>query len=117
MALTTLEEAKKCPRCSLPGEDRKVIPAPAAAHLPRGTTIHLIYCMTELCPWFQTCWQVQVNADGSIPAPKDHTHEPKVYAGIEGHDDLAEKIREALMLQREMEVKPGGEINNPNSTR
>lgn len=118
MGLTTLEEAKICPRCGQPGEDRMTLPAPAAANFKAGTTIHMIYCMVKVCRWYETCWQVQVNPDGSIPAPRDHTGEPKIYANIEGHTDLANKIQEALMLQREMEIDPGRrEIRNPRSPR
>jgi hypothetical protein len=113
MALSTFEEAKLCPKCNQPGEDMQTIPAPAQARLPRGTTIHLIYCRTELCRWFDTCWQVQVNPDGSVPAPKDHTGEPKLYANIEGHDEIAQQIRDALALQVIAETKPGSEIRNP----
>lgn len=116
MTLPTFEEARLCPRCNQPGEDRTTIPAPAAANLKRGTTIHMIYCTTKLCPWYDTCWNVQVNPDGSIPAPRNHKGEPKLYANIEGHDDLAAKIQEALMLQRKMETDPGRrEIRNPRS--
>lgn len=89
-----------------------------SANLPRGTMIHLIYCETELCPWYNTCWQVQVNPDGSIPYPKDHRGEPKLYANIEGHDQLAAQIRDALELQRLKEIKPGNrEVRNPNTNQ
>lgn len=114
MEQPTFEEARNCPRCGMPGEDRQTIPAPPAAGLKRGTTIHLIYCVTEMCRWFDTCWHVQINPDGSIPPPKDHTGEPKLYANIEGHDELAKKIQEALELQRLQEIEPGKrEIRNP----
>lgn len=112
--MATYEEARQCPKCGQSGEDAKTIPAPTTAHLARGTTIHLIYCRQKLCKWFDTCWQVQVNPDGSIPEPKDHTGEPKLYANVEGHNELAKKIEEALMIQREREVTPDQrEIRNP----
>lgn len=110
---TTFEEAKQCPKCGKPGEDRSVTPAP---NLPIGTTLHHIYCTTELCPWYNTAWVVQVNKDGSIPAPKNHTGEPKHYQQLDD-PDLEKRIIEALELQREMETQKGSEIRNPNSGR
>lgn len=91
--LPAFEEAKLCPKCGKPGEDRKSTPAP---NMPRGTTLHFIYCMTELCPWFDTCWMVQVNVDGTIPEKKDHTFTKKEYVGFEGHDQRAMALIEEL---------------------
>ena len=106
MTLTTFEEAKLCPKCGRTGEDRAQIPAPRDAKLPRGTKIHFIYCVTELCRWFNTPWQVQVNPDGSIPAPRNHSGEHKVYANIEGHDDMALALAKNLKQQFEDEQDP-----------
>src|ERR1035437_8104751 len=83
---STYEQAKCCPKCGRPGEVRKIR---VAQDLPWGTKIHEIYCVTELCIWFDTPWFVQVNADGSIPAPTSHIGEKKIYEGFEGHDEQA----------------------------
>jgi hypothetical protein len=106
----TFETAKICPKCGKAGNDRRTIPVPQAG---KGVTVHLIYCETELCPWYETCWQVQVNPDGTIPAPSNHTGEKKIYAGIEGHDDVARQIMENLERQRIQETEPGAEIRRP----
>lgn len=108
--LTTFEKAKLCPQCGRSGEDRKSMPAQG---MPRGTTIHLIYCTTELCTWYNTCWMIQVNADGSVPPPQDHTRSEKIYQGFEGHDELAHDIELALQLQAEQETMKGAEVRNP----
>ena len=60
---TTFEEAKLCPKCSMPGEDVATTPAEKD---PRKT-IHTIYCRNDQCTWFNTPWLVQVNPDGSVP--------------------------------------------------
>lgn len=113
MAETTFEQAKRCPKCGKPGED-----SPKTTPGPKGSRVHQIFCRTELCPWYNTPWMVQVNRDGTIPPPQDHTRSPKVYEGFEGHDELAKQIMEALEIQRQMETDPDQsrhEIRNPNS--
>jgi len=109
MAATTFEEAKLCPKCSLPGEDRAVKAG------PHGSKVHTIYCVTKLCPWYDTPWMVQVNADGSIPPPQDHRGKPKVYEGFEGHDEMAKNIIDNLNAQYVAEQRPGYEVRNPRS--
>jgi hypothetical protein len=103
---TTFEAAKLCPKCGKPGEETMARPVP---NMPRGTRVVTVYCRTVLCPWENTPWMVQVNPDGSIPAPKDHTKTPKHYVGFEGHDGLAEQIKDALERDVEAQLR-GGEI-------
>lgn len=110
MTQPTFEEAKVCPKCGKPGEDTSSIAAPG---LPRGTRVHTIFCRTELCRWHNTCWYVQVNPDGSVPVAKNHSGEPKLYAGFEGHDDRAKDIIAGLKAQAEAETEPGAEVRNP----
>jgi hypothetical protein len=117
MTETTYEEATRCPKCGNPGEVAIKAPAPRQARLPRGTQIHTVYCRRELCPWNNTCWMVQVNADGTVPAPKNHRGEPKLYAGFEGHDnqanELIKQVRENAALEEEQQRQPGHEQRNP----
>lgn len=108
---TTFEEAKVCPKCAKPGEDRMT--KPAGRDLPLGTTIHMIYCNTELCPWYNTCWMVQVNPDGSIPPPKNHTMSPKLYSGFEGHNEEAERVLAYVKAEEARQREVGAEIRNP----
>lgn len=108
--LTTLEEASLCPKCRRTGDKRKEIPVNDSS-VPKGTKVILIYCGTELCPWYDTPWQVTVNPDGSIPAPRDHTNEPKLYAGVEGHDEQAAALIAAIKANAARETKPGAEID------
>jgi hypothetical protein len=110
--ITTYEEAKKCPKCGRVGEVRGKRQAP---NLPRGTMIHTVYCVTELCKWFDTPFYVQVNPDGSVPPPRNHTGEKKHYIGFEGHDDLAKRIVDNVRAQHEKEKDEHYEIKNPNS--
>lgn len=108
MTAPTFETARKCPKCDNPGEDRGTIPAPI-----RGAKLHQIYCVTKLCPWYDTVYYVQVNQDGSIPAPKDHTGQPKLYGGFEDHDKRAKDLVETLKRNAQAETKPGGAEISP----
>lgn len=105
---TSYEDATRCPKCQEPGNVRQKRPAPKGANLPRGTSIHTVYCVNERCKWFETPWLVQINADGTVPEPKDHRGAQKTYAGVEGHDAEAQRIINALTMQRELETKRGG---------
>lgn len=107
---TTYEEAKLCPKCGKPGEETKSI---SVRGMARGTTAKTIYCRTNLCPWENTPWMVQVNPDGSIPPPQDHTGRPKMYSGFEGHDGQAEELIRRLKVAAKAETEKGTEIKNP----
>jgi hypothetical protein len=108
MADTTFEEASRCPKCKKPGEDAGVMRMPLGTGLPRGTTVHQIFCRNEGCEWFSTPWMVQVNPDGSVPAPRDHTGEAKVYVGFEKHDQEARDIKAALQAEKDASTVEGG---------
>lgn len=111
--VTTLEEAKRCPKCGNYGEDRIQRPVDRSTGLKAGTMVHIIYCVTEICPWFNTCWMVQVNKDGSIPPPQNHTGHPKVYQGFEGHDQQAKELIDFLKAEEKAQTQPGTEVRNP----
>jgi hypothetical protein len=115
MADTSYEEATRCPKCGNPGDVVKKEAAPAGANLPRGTQIHTVYCRHPLCPWYNTCWLVQVNSDGSVPPPQNHTFSPKLYHGFEGHDEEAARIVASLRATQQLSLQPDkhGEIRNP----
>lgn len=61
MAETTLEEAKRCPRCGESGEKHSERPVGG------GAKVITFHCKNEGCAWFNTGWGVQINRDGSIP--------------------------------------------------
>lgn len=107
MTQTALEEAKTCPKCGIIGEVTKTIPAP---NLPRGTRLLTVTCKTMFCKWYDTNWFVQINPDNTVPAPRDHTGEPKHYVGFEGHDDQALEIVKRLKADAEREQNGGYEI-------
>lgn len=102
-ARPVFEQASRCPKCDTPGEDRNTSPG------PNGSTLHHVYCVNEKCVWYNTpCQLIQVNKDGSIPPPKDHTGEKKIYQGFEGHDQRAAELIETLKRNAQAELRPGG---------
>jgi hypothetical protein len=60
--MTTLEDAKRCPRCEKSGRV-----GPPKNTLRPGTQVVVVTCETVGCPWEGTGWPVQINPDGSIP--------------------------------------------------
>lgn len=62
---TTYEEAKRCPKCKVPG----VLKLTKAGER-RGSKIEVFHCETQGCKWYGTGWTVQINADGTIPTRK-----------------------------------------------
>jgi hypothetical protein len=107
----TYEEAIKCPKCKNPGEVKKV--QPLKGRTPKGgigSKLHHVYCKSVLCPWYDTLYFVQVNADGSVPPPTNHTGSPKLYQGFEGHDQEANRLLDTLKRNAQRETEPGAEI-------
>jgi hypothetical protein len=106
---TTFEEASRCPSCGQPGKDTKSIPIPLGTPgVTRGAKIHTIQC--------QNCdfgvWLVQVDPDGSVPPPQDHTKRPKMYLGFEGHDqqarDILAAVRKNVAAEAQKSTQEGG---------
>jgi hypothetical protein len=103
---STYEEATRCPKCGKPGDVRSKQAAPKTL-LP-GTQIHHVYCITELCRWYNTAWMVQVNRDGSVPPPTNHTGRNKMYIQDKDADRMAAEIRASIDRQIEIETQHGG---------
>jgi hypothetical protein len=62
MAETTFEEAKRCPKCQVPGMEVR-----EQKLAENKGKVHFIECINPVCKWFQTSWMVQVRPDGTIP--------------------------------------------------
>jgi len=107
MSEETFEDRTHCPKCKEAGEETSSVPAPEA---PKGTTLKTIYCRNKRCRWFDTCWMVQVNPDGSVPEPVDHSKKPKSYLGFETHKEEAAQIMAALERDRQASMNPHSEI-------
>jgi hypothetical protein len=106
MTAPTFEEAKRCPRCDKPGEDRKqMVVLGKSFKGGKAPVAHTIYCVTELCPWYNTPWIVQVNGDGTIPPPQDHSRTQKEYVGDFGTPEEAKALIDSLRRQAASETK------------
>lgn len=104
-AESSYEAASRCPKCNNPGEVRSKKPAPNSI---RGTMLLHIYCTSVLCPWYNTAWMVQVNPDGTVPEPKNHTGANKMYVTDKKADEMAAQIRAAIDHQLSVETSQGG---------
>lgn len=88
--MTTVEDAKRCPRCDQPG-DQTVTTAG-----PKGSKLYTFVCNNRLCRWYSTGWIVQVNADGSIPERKGGEKE---FTTPKDFDERSKKVEEMLRQQ------------------
>jgi len=104
----SFEQAKDCPKCGKPGEVRRVTASRDGTGRP--VELHLVYCTTELCKWFDSPWVVQVNSDGSIPKAYSQIGEKK-YPRIS--QESMTKIEDNVKRQLEAEQRKNSEINNP----
>ena len=97
------EDARRCPACNTPGKETGNIPAPSGNG--KLVTLHCVnnQCKDKLIPWY-----VQVRSDGTIPDPTVHKRENVILDQAMHNPGLAQQIRDALTLQNEMTMKPGG---------
>jgi hypothetical protein len=112
MAQTTFEEAKRCPKCGIPGEDvsqQKV----TNRDLKMGTAVaHVIMCRNDACNWYNTSWIVQVNPDQTVPV-MDHSRTEKQFPN-RSDDEVAQRVIASIERQVAQERKSGGgEISGP----
>jgi hypothetical protein len=110
--MPTLEEAERCPKCSIPGMAGAKNPVPPSQIGRRGVSVIVYTCKNERCNWYDTGWTVQVNEDGSIPERK--AEGPKQFeAYTPGQEARARQdIEEAKMLDpsiTDIKHRPGVE--------
>lgn len=107
MAETTLEEARRCPKCDQPGTFSHELAVPRGPDITRGAKLHHYKCENERCRWNgQICRIVQVNPDGTIPPATQRTvkHFPN-------RPDLTAAINRQVAEQVAMETsETGGEV-------
>lgn len=98
MTDTTLDAARRCPRCEQPGVEVN------KKSLRGGGTSFTFGCRNERCRWFnQPGWVVDVRPDGTLPDP--HRHRNKAFPKM---PDLTERMRDSVDRQLERELGPGG---------
>ena len=98
MTDTTLDEARRCPKCEQPGVENNRRPIRGG-----GTSIEF-GCRNERCRWYnQPGWIVDVRPDGTLPNPDRHRSKafPKM-------PDLTARMQESVDRQIERELGPGG---------
>jgi len=101
---TTYEEAKLCPRCGKTGRVVRITKTQNMKGKP--VDLHLIACTTELCPWFETTYVIQVNEDGSIPEKG---------SGLIGSDKAYPKLSQESVsriednIRRQLEAETSGD--------
>lgn len=103
----TLELAKACPKCKKPGMEKSTTPVrpEPGSRIQPGTVAKIFSCMNEGCRWFRTTWVVQVNPDGTVPAPHRKEKQFNVDPVLQAR---ARQLAEATERQLEREQGEGG---------
>lgn len=91
MPETTLDSAKKCPKCNNYGD--QVHQGPTTDPKITG---YIFKCMHKLCLWYDTTWVVTADEDGKVPM-MDIGHTKKIWPGRrEITDEQRKRIRETF---------------------
>jgi len=97
MTDTTLDAARRCPRCQELGVEENRKPQRGG-----GTTL-TFGCRNERCRWYkQPGWVVDVRPDGTLPDPNRHRN--KVFPKM---PDFTSRMQESVDRQIEAETGPG----------
>ncbi len=88
---TTLDKAKKCPKCHNYGEQ---------THEGRTTDpkikAYVFKCTHKVCLWYDTTWIVTVDEDGKVPM-MDIGHTKKIWPSLRKiTDEQRRRIRETF---------------------
>jgi hypothetical protein len=67
--MATFEEARACPKCSVPGQVGR-----SRSIAKSRDQLVTITCVNERCTWYNTNWTVQRRPDGSVPDPDPRGH-------------------------------------------
>lgn len=97
--MPTLEDAKDCPICNIPGKLAGTSPVAG------GSKVLTFLCQNERCRWFDTGWIVQVKPDGTIPERKSG---PKEFASLDVYQKAAAQaeIERTANLGKEIPKAP-----------
>lgn len=102
---TTLEEARRCPKCEDPGADAGAMAVPPGPGVTRGAKLLKFTCDNIRCKWYGEIWMVQVNPDGTIPPPTTTRRN-----SLRALPDDGGRTRQRLLDQIALETTGGGEI-------
>ena len=100
MTDTTLEEARRCPKCKVPGRE-------VTSRRPReapGVIIHIFQCENDRCEDEGDRWAVQTNPDGSIPQRGERG--PKAFELPRESSTMMVAARQELKLIEFMTLHP-----------
>jgi hypothetical protein len=108
------EEAKRCPKCGLPGEVVSTLPSRDSRGRP--CKVETIKCQnysldgsTALCTWSGTTWIVQINQDGSIPDPNSSPG-PKQFEFNSTHETMGRHYLESLQDDTDPDAEMRGQF-------
>lgn len=98
MTDTSLDAARRCPRCQQPGVEMNQKPQ------RNGGVSYTFGCKNERCRWFnQPGWVVDVRPDGTLPDP--NRHRGKTFPKM---PDFTTRMQESVDRQIAAELEPGG---------
>jgi hypothetical protein len=78
-----------------------------------GGTLVSLTCPREGCDYYEIGWTVQIRPDGTIPDKLEVGQREKQFASLPGGAARAQKVRDILAEQVELEQRGDGEVKNP----
>ncbi len=88
MSETTLQTARKCPKCN--HEGLLISKQPTEIDELTG---YVFQCENKVCPWYSTRWVVTADEDDKVPT-RDIGHDPKRFPSV---PTITERQRQQLL--------------------
>lgn len=115
---TTVEEAKKCPKCGQYGQQMSSTPVSTGPNsdIRPGTKALIMTCVNQACRWFSTQWPIQVNPDGTVPVASASYHKANKQYPTISKERIAGLIEATEALAAE-EIKKQADGSSPELRR
>ncbi len=97
----TIEQARKCPKCSVTGA--VTLKETVTDNKGKPAKLETLKCENGPCVWFGSNWVVMIDSDGNVPV-RDSGHEEKTFPGLDVEMTQAEANAYVDVITKDMEI-------------